>query len=122
TKPRLVAGAMMVLRTEHDHKTVIALEHLLRHDNRAIVHREAIQTLARLYQVEATWDGSWWNTRPDTRGPHYKSARWAESLAVAQIMIQLAGDPDQETAKQALASIGLCGMGEAIPMLTKLVS
>jgi putative heme-binding domain-containing protein len=72
--------------------------------------------------VEATWDGTWWNTRPDTRGPNYKAARWEESGAVAQMMIKLAGDPDQQTAKDAIAMIGLCGMGEAVPMLTTLVS
>src|SRR5439155_7898 len=119
---KLIAGAMMVLRTQHDPQTVLALEHLLREDHRAVVHHEAIPTLARLYQIEATWDGSWWNTRPDTRGPHFKSARWDGSSAIAQMMLNLAEDSDQATAKDALAMIGLCGMGEAVPMLTRIVS
>ena len=122
TDPKLIAGAMTVLRSEHDHHTVIALEHLLAHDDRPVVHHEAILTLARLYEVEATWDGSWWNTRPDTRGPNYKAARWEESSSVARMMIKLAGDPDPQTAKDTIAAIGLCGMSEAVPMLAKLVS
>jgi putative membrane-bound dehydrogenase-like protein len=121
-KPKLIAGALMVLRSEHDHKTVIAMENLLARDNRTIVKREAITTLSRLYQVEATWDGSWWNTRPDTRGPNYKSARWEESAAVAQMMIKLAADQDEQTANLAIGAIGLCGVSEAVPMLSKLVS
>ena len=82
-KPKVIAGAMRVMRSEHDHKTVIGLENLLENDNRTIVHHEAIKTLARLYEVEATWDGSWWMTRPDTRGPNYKSVRWDETPVVA---------------------------------------
>ena len=122
SKPKLIAGAMMVLRGLHDHHTVMALEHLLAHDDRAIVHHEAIVALARLYEVETTWDGTWWNTRPDTRGPNYKAARWEESGAVARMMIRLAQDPDAQTAKDAIAMVGLTGMSEALPMLTQLVS
>ena len=122
SKLKLIAGAMMVLRGLHDHHTVMALEHLLAHDDRAIVHHEAIVALARLYEVETTWDGTWWNTRPDMRGPNYKAARWDESGAVARMMIRLAQDPDAQTAKDAIAMVGLTGMSEALPMLTQLVS
>src|SRR4051794_17010301 len=76
--------------------------------------------LARLYLVEATWDGVWWGTRPDTRGPHYKNARWEQSQDVAEMMMALAADPNPEIQKQAIAEIGLCSMEEAIPTLAKL--
>ncbi len=120
--PKLIAGALRVLRSEHDHKTIVLLENLLRHDQRAIVHREAIRALARLYQVEASWDGKWWDTRPYSVGPNYQGARWEETPAVAQMMIALASDADPETAKQAVVAIGICRMSEAVPMLMQLVS
>jgi len=45
---------------------------------------EIIALLARLYQKEAPYDGSWWwSTRPDTRGPFYKLATWEKSKVIA---------------------------------------
>ncbi len=43
-----------------------------------------LTTLARLYQQEAPFDGSWWwNTRPDSRGPYYKPVTWSASPRIA---------------------------------------
>ena len=43
-----------------------------------------LTTLARLYQQEAPFDGSWWwSTRPDTRGPYYKPVTWSASPRIA---------------------------------------
>src|SRR5581483_321786 len=120
--PRLISGAMMAIRGMHDRHTVVALEHLIKQDDRKIVRHQAITALERLYEVEATWDGSWWNTRPDTRGPNYKSARWEESGEVASMLIALAGSSDPDIRKDAIAAIGLCGVGEAVPLLTQMVS
>ena len=45
--------------------------------------RKALTTLARLYQKEAPYDGSWWwTTRPDTHGPYYKPVTWSASPAI----------------------------------------
>jgi HEAT repeat protein len=38
------------------------------------------------------------------------------------MMIDIAGNPDEAIAKEAITSIGLCGMSEAVPMLAKLVN
>lgn len=41
------------------------------------VREGVIRTLARLYNVEKTWDlKDWWSTRPDDRGPYYTPVTW----------------------------------------------
>ena len=38
---------------------------------------EGLGALARLYHQEKPWDHkSWWNTRPDDRGPYYETVEW----------------------------------------------
>lgn len=51
--------------------------------------RKTLTTLARLYQKEAPYDGSWWwSTRPDTRGPHYKPVTWAASPRIEKVFLE----------------------------------
>ncbi len=46
-----------------------------------------LTTLARLYQKEAPYDGTWWwTTRPDTRGPYYKPITWQASPRIARAL------------------------------------
>ncbi len=43
-----------------------------------------VTTLGRLYQQEASYDGSWWwTTRPDSHGPYYKPVIWSASPRIA---------------------------------------
>src|SRR5439155_1634231 len=42
--------------------------------------------LCRLYFREATWDGSWWGTRPNTAGPYFKPVQWQESLRIGEFL------------------------------------
>ncbi len=45
-------------------------------------------TLARLYQKEAPYDGSWWwSTRPDTHGPYYNPTTWEASGKIKAFLI-----------------------------------
>ncbi|MCW1884629.1 c-type cytochrome [Luteolibacter flavescens] len=38
---------------------------------------DVLSSLSRLYFKEKEWDlKSWWNTRPDDRGPYYETAEW----------------------------------------------
>jgi putative heme-binding domain-containing protein len=38
---------------------------------------DVLSSLARLYYQEKEWDmKSWWNTRPDDRGPYYETEEW----------------------------------------------
>ncbi len=53
--------------------------------DRLSIRRNGVRltTLARLYQKEAPYDGSWWwTTRPDTHGPYYKPVTWSASPAI----------------------------------------
>jgi putative heme-binding domain-containing protein len=41
---------------------------------------DILTALARLSQREKPWDGkTWWNTRPDDRGPYYEPIAWEQS-------------------------------------------
>ncbi len=67
-QPKVANHLLSQLKTEKDQK---------RRD-------EIIALLGRLYQKEAAYDGSWWwSTRPDTRGPFYKLAKWEKSETIA---------------------------------------
>ena len=72
-------GALWALKSMHSMEAVDGLARTFTEADSK--HREAlIPTLARLYQQEAPYDGSWWwGTRPDTRGPYYKPAPWEGS-------------------------------------------
>ncbi|MDF1824297.1 MAG: c-type cytochrome [Verrucomicrobiales bacterium] len=53
-------------------------------DAQGEAREKILTTLARLYQEEAPYDGSWWwTTRPDTRGPYYKPVAWDASAKIA---------------------------------------
>ena len=64
-----------------------------------------LETLARLYHKEAPYDASWWwNTRPDTHGPYYKTILWEDSPLIEQFFLDLWGraDFDLQTELSAL--------------------
>jgi putative heme-binding domain-containing protein len=74
--PKLALGAVRVL--QHFHEIPVA-EGLMK--KAETVQDPAIRGvvyggLCRLYHEEAPWDGKWWGTRPDTRGPYYKPVDW----------------------------------------------
>ncbi len=73
-------GALWALKLMHDQKAVDGL--IERYDSAAAgkARTGILETLIRLYHKEAPYDGSWWwGTRPDTRGPYYKMAKWDAS-------------------------------------------
>ncbi|MDP3071038.1 MAG: c-type cytochrome [Opitutaceae bacterium] len=93
---RAVAPALAALGTPADDLALWALSQL--HEESAVdgllarltvtaapaQRSKLLTTLARLYQQEAPYDGSWWwGTRPDTRGPYYKPVTWSASPRIA---------------------------------------
>ncbi len=121
-KPEVVAGALRTLRRMHEKKVVDAVGNYLANESQPKMRQEAIKALTPLYKQDAPWDGSWWMTRPDTDGPYFKSAPWAQTPAVAQLMIKAMSDPDLPTAQFALAQIGLAKVDEAAPALAKMAA
>ncbi|HEY8750576.1 MAG TPA: HEAT repeat domain-containing protein [Tepidisphaeraceae bacterium] len=90
--PKLALAASRVLQQLHEAPVVDALIAKLSTATNPSARALIYKTLCRLHYREADWDGSWWNTRPDTTGPYYKTAAWDSTAKIA------------ETIKSALAS------------------
>ncbi|MEM9158916.1 MAG: c-type cytochrome [Verrucomicrobiota bacterium] len=80
--------AHWALRYIHSEKAVEgALAHL-KSVKEPAERKKTLTTLARLYQQEAPYDGSWWwTTRPDTRGPYYKPVKWSASERIYDALL-----------------------------------
>ena len=57
--PERIIGVLRTLRGMHDAKVVSGIASYLDRETDPKFRQEAIKTLARLYQVEAPWDGAW---------------------------------------------------------------
>ena len=81
--PKMAQGAVRVL--QHFHEVAVADALVSKADTLqdAAVRGQVYAGLCRLYHDEAPWDGKWWGTRPDTRGPYYKPIEWDGSTRVA---------------------------------------
>jgi putative heme-binding domain-containing protein len=87
--------ALWTLRYMHDPKAVNALISAFEDTDNPEKKSEILTTLARLYQREAPYDGSWWwGTRPDTHGPYYKAENWSESEKVKNFLLTQADKAD----------------------------
>ena len=72
--------ALRALGKIHRTDAVSALLGLVRDTGDMNLRFDALITLARLHYQEKPWDlKSWWNTRPDDRGPYYETVEWAET-------------------------------------------
>lgn len=81
--------ALWALRYLHDPKAVDGLIAAYQDQADQEVKDEILSTLARLYQKEAPYDGSWWwGTRPDTHGPYYKGVSWEASDKIKAVLIR----------------------------------
>ncbi|MEP7001915.1 MAG: hypothetical protein ABI969_15615 [bacterium] len=79
SSPELRMRARQVVQQFHDAETVSAVVDVAAKSSDAAVKREALLTLARLYNTDAAWTGDWWGTHPSTLGPYFAPAAWAES-------------------------------------------
>ena len=76
--------ALWTLSHLHEESVADGLLAKLKTTNAPATRAKLLTTLARLYQHEAPFDGSWWwGTRPDTRGPYYKPVAWSASPRIA---------------------------------------
>ena len=122
SRPDIMSGAMRTLRSFHDANTVDAIANVYKSAATPALRQDAIRALARLYHVEAKWDGKWWTPHPDTRGPYYVREPWALSSVVANHLILASGDRDPDTAKLALSYIGLIEVKEATTTLARTIA
>lgn len=79
--------ALWALSYLHEEAAVDGLLAKLEATTDATRREKLLTTLARLYQKESPYDGTWWwTTRPDTRGPYYKPMTWAASPRIARVL------------------------------------
>lgn len=90
--------ALWALRYMHDPKAVDGMLKAYETAADPKLKTEILNTLARLYNVEAPYDGSWWwSTRPDTHGPYYKGITWEKSPEIKSFLLtQLAQSSDKQ--------------------------
>jgi putative heme-binding domain-containing protein len=80
-------AALRVLGNIHEAEVVNALIAKSTEFNaNSALHWPVVETLCRLSYREAAWDGSWWTTRPDTKGPYYKPEAWAQTPRIASFL------------------------------------
>ncbi|MBT8038533.1 MAG: c-type cytochrome [Verrucomicrobiae bacterium] len=98
-------GALWALRLMHDADAVRGLIAKLHQTTDPSLKKKLYTALARLYQKEAAYHGSWWwGTRPDTRGPYYKPVKWSESDKIEKVFRSEWTNTDAST-QAILASI-----------------
>lgn len=69
--------ALRAIQEAHGMAAVDGLTAIADATNDLAVREGVIKVLARLYNIEKPWDlKSWWNTRPDDRGPYYEPVAW----------------------------------------------
>jgi len=83
--------ALWALRYMHDPKAVAGMINAYQQSNDAVLKKQLLVTLSRLYKKEAPYDGSWWwSTRPDTHGPYYKGITWEASTTIKDFLVEQA--------------------------------
>ncbi|QEC50943.1 putative heme-binding domain-containing protein [Anseongella ginsenosidimutans] len=81
--------ALWALRYMHDPGAVDGLIAAYENAGTDSLKNQIITTLARLYQKEAPYDGSWWwSTRPDTHGPYYQPVTWESSGKIKSFLME----------------------------------
>jgi len=84
--------ALWTLRYMHDSKAVDGLIAAYEKTSDTEKKAEILNTISRLYQKEAPYDGSWWwGTRPDTHGPNYKAENWEASEKIKAFLVAESG-------------------------------
>ncbi|MCM8531212.1 MAG: HEAT repeat domain-containing protein, partial [Lentisphaeraceae bacterium] len=72
--------ALRILQTRHTEDVVGGLISKLESSSDEHLKKLVMLALFRLYHSEVEWDGkSWWNTRPNYKGPYFKPTEWAQT-------------------------------------------
>jgi putative heme-binding domain-containing protein len=79
---KISQGSVWVLQHFHEVPVVDGLIAKANHSQDPALRGMVYGGLCRLYHKEAVWDGTWWGTRPDTRGPYYKPIDWDGTTSI----------------------------------------
>ncbi|WP_406697379.1 HEAT repeat domain-containing protein [Singulisphaera sp. Ch08] len=105
SSPRLIPGAVRVLQSLHDARTVDGLIQKLAKDRDETTQRACLKALCRLYYREADWDGRWWGTRPDTSGPYFTATAWSETDRIGRALTETLRKADTGLARWLLIEL-----------------
>lgn len=90
-------AGLWALKYMHDTKAVDGLIQKFSNANSSLSQKRIATTLIRLYHREQQYDGTWWwGTRPDTRGPYYRTETWEASPKIAAFIKSQWDNPTQE--------------------------
>jgi putative heme-binding domain-containing protein len=101
----VILGSVFALQLMHDPAVVDGLIWKLQQSKDARVRKAVIRGLARLHFQEKQFDGTWWGTQPNTKGPYYQSVKWAESDKIADALAQVVAAADTATLAVLLQEI-----------------
>ena len=100
-------GALQSLMRIHEERVVSGLTERIGRTPGGDLRTGLLAALCRLHFKEADWKGDSWGTRPDTRGPYYEPAAWAQTPRIA------------ETLKAVLAKSSPAEAGSLVALLNR---
>ena len=79
--------ALRILQHYHDKKVINTLIDKLKGSTDPELNELIMMALFRLYHREVEWQGkSWWNTRPNHKGPYYSPQTWEMTTAIKSVI------------------------------------
>lgn len=84
--PRKRQFALFALERIHKPEVVDGLIERLKRTTSPDHRQELLVALSRLYNIDGTWKGNSWGTRPDTRGPYYQPEKWEQSDKIGAVL------------------------------------
>jgi putative heme-binding domain-containing protein len=101
----VILGSVFALQLMHEPAVVDGLIQKLRQAKDSRVRQAVIRGLARLHSDEQPYDGTWWGTQPNTKGPYYKPVKWAESDKIAEALSRTVAEADAATLAYLLQEV-----------------
>jgi putative membrane-bound dehydrogenase-like protein len=98
--PASRAGAFQVLNGLHNAGVIDGLLARLAKITDAAQRKPLLTTLCRLSATEdPEWNGGFWGTRPDSRGPYYALKDWSETKRINEALLAMLNAADAEESK-----------------------
>ena len=98
--PASRAGAFQVLNGLHNASVIDGLLARLAKTTDAAQRKPLLTTLCRLSATEdPEWNGGFWGTRPDSRGPYFALTDWSETERINEALLAVLNAADAEESK-----------------------
>jgi putative heme-binding domain-containing protein len=103
-------GIIFALQLMPERAVVDGLIQNLEQTKNSKVRQAILRGLARLYFQEKAFDGTWWGTQPNTKGPYYSPVKWAESDKIAAALTKIVPKADSPTLAVLLQEVNKCNV------------